>query len=286
MFSCSVMRNDNVLKITGTEDKWQLMSVGGLNPPNANINTSKSAFVDGSKFNSAVLNNRNIVIKLKLNGDVENNRLELYNYFGPKGITRCYFSNGARSVYIDGYVESVEVDPFSMSEILQISMVCPDPYFIDVNMNRKIAQDLTALFTFPFAIDADGIPFSEILLDGTLFINNPSEYACPLKMTLNILDAVESIELRHLTSGKYIKINYEFLANDTVYIMSATGNKSIRLVRSGESINLFSALDYDSDFFQLESGQNEYKKTVDEGTTADNAKVEMYFDYNITYGGI
>ena len=64
----------SILTLTNNESKFQLISITGLNPPKAQINVSTIAGLDGAKFNSAKLETRNVVINLKINGDVEENR--------------------------------------------------------------------------------------------------------------------------------------------------------------------------------------------------------------------
>ena len=105
--------NGEVMLLTNKESKYQVISITGLNPPKAQINTTPIVGLDGAKFNSSKLETRNIVITIRLNGDVEANRQALYNFFVTKKWCRFYYTNGSRNVYIDGYIDSVECDLFS-----------------------------------------------------------------------------------------------------------------------------------------------------------------------------
>ena len=71
MFTLKIENIKNtILELTQNESNYQILSVKGLNPPNAQINRSTIAGLDGSKCNSSKLEERNIVITLKLNGDI------------------------------------------------------------------------------------------------------------------------------------------------------------------------------------------------------------------------
>ena len=89
---------NNVLTLTQRESDFQVLQIDGLNPPNAQINRSTVAGLDGSKFNSSKLNERNIVITIKLNGDIEKNRLYLYSFFNTKRWCKIYYKNESLDV--------------------------------------------------------------------------------------------------------------------------------------------------------------------------------------------
>ena len=109
-----------------------IKSIDGLGPAKANINVVQMATLDGSYYNSARLDQRNIVIGLIFNGDIENARLNTYEDFPIKGEVKLEIETDRRTVYTKGYVESNEPDIFSKQEEAQISIICPDPYFYDV----------------------------------------------------------------------------------------------------------------------------------------------------------
>lgn len=69
-----------MLTLTQNEPRYQIVEIDGLNPPKANINSSTVAGMDGTQFISSKLEDRNIVITIKINGDVESNRQYLYKF--------------------------------------------------------------------------------------------------------------------------------------------------------------------------------------------------------------
>ena len=82
--------NGSILELTGNEENFQIVSITGLHPPEAQINVTTIAGLDGARFNSAKLNTRNLVITLRLNNNPEDNRHLLYKYFRTKEACTFY----------------------------------------------------------------------------------------------------------------------------------------------------------------------------------------------------
>lgn len=285
MFTCKVQNNNGeILVLTNNESNYQVISVEGTNPPSALINLSKIAMIDGSKFNSSQLTERNLVIQIRINGNVEENRIRLYSFFKSKELCRFYYSNDSRSVYIDGYVENIEFTPFTNNEIVQISMICPNPYFKDETERIERFIKVFSGFEFPFAISESGIPFSEINNASALVINNISERETGMIIEVTFNDDCDKLQIRKLSSSESIIINHAFLQYDKVVINTNKGNKSVKLVRNGIESNLFPSMTTNSKFFQMELGDNIFDYSVDDGERND--AVEVLFKYNFNYGGV
>lgn len=285
MFTLKIENIKNtILELTQNEDKYQVLSVKGLNPPNAQINRSTVAGLDGSKFNSSKLEERNIVITLKLNGDIETNRINLYKYFNTKQWCKIYYKNENRDVYIEGYVETCECDFFTNNEIMQISIICPNPYFKGM---EEIVDDISksiAAFEFPFAIDSTGIEFSTIDNSKITNVYNNSESETGVIIVIDVLNNCDKIQIKNVSTGETFTLNYNFLEDDKITIDTNKGSKSISLLRNAQTINLFSGLTSDSTFFQLSIGDNYFSYLVDNGTNDD--AIHIVFKHYTLYGGV
>lgn len=285
MFTCKVQNTkNNVLELTHNESQFQIVKIEGLNPPNAQINISNIAGMDGAKFNSSFVNSRNIVIYIKLNGDVEGNRIELYSFFRIKQWCKFYYKNQRRDVYIEGYVENVDCDLFSNNEIIQISILCPQPYFKDVDVIIDDISKTVAAFEFPFAIDSNGIEFSTFEQSRISTITNNSEIENGLTIKINVLSNCNKIQIRNTTTSETFTINYNCIKNDIITINTYKGEKSVTLKRGTTTTNLFTSLSNNSKFFQLEIGNNFFSYLVDDGT--NDGAVEILFEHNTIYGGV
>ena len=286
MYSAKIENlSGEVLVLTGKEQKWQVLDITGLSPSKAQINTIATAGMDGAQYNSARLNMKNIVIRLRLNGAVEQNRLELYEYFRAKEWCRFYYSNNSRSVYIDGYVESVECGLFSKSEIMQISILCPRSYFSALTEIITDISNTVKLFTFPFSINTgEPIAFSTYTENRTTSIYNASGGEIGTIITVTVKSPISSIVIKNTMTGDYIGINYAFQVADIITINTTKGEKRVSLLRNGVEVNLFPGLAEGSIFLQLAAGNNTFGYLAD-GGAADEA-VEISFAYRYQYKGV
>lgn len=116
-------------------DLIQIRNIEGLDPVKASINTSPLGSVDGEAHTGSNVTSRNIVLTLHPNPDwdqwsYEGLRRLIYAYFMPKRPTRLiFYSDDMPAVEISGIVEDVSDNRFSSDLELQVSIICPDPYF-------------------------------------------------------------------------------------------------------------------------------------------------------------
>ena len=286
MFTLKIENVKNeIITLTQNESDFQVFDIQGLNPPKAQINTSAIAGLDGARFNSSKLETRNIVIYIKINGDVEKNRLLLNTFFSTKEWCKFYYQNGSRDVYTEGYVESNEYTSFSNSVVMQVSILCPNPYF---KAMKEIVDDISKVlgaFEFPFAINiGEPIPFSEIDTSRVTNVFNNSESQTGVIIEINILGSVNKLQINNTETGETFKLSYPFVENDKVIIDTNKGEKSITLVREGVRSNIFTAIQKGSTFFQLAIGDNWFSYLADNGQSDD--LVHILFKHYTLYRGV
>lgn len=277
--------NGEILTLTGNEPIYQVIDIIGLNPPNAQINTSTIVGLDGAVYNSAKLEARNIVLTIKINGDIEANRLQLYKFFRTKEKCVFYYTNGTLDVSIEGYVETVECGLFTNDEQAQISIICPYPYFKALSEILQDSSNVMPQFVFPFSINIDDpIIISTISTSGGIIVFNAAESETGAIIEIDISNSVSSIELKNTNTGDDLILNYAFQANDKVVINTNKGQKSVMLIRSGVISNLFSALQPGSVFFQLQVGRNYFEYLAN--NVANSPNLHVLFRYYNIYRGV
>lgn len=120
-------------------DLYQIRNIDGLGPVTAAINTSPLGSLDGDSYVGSAVGARNIVFTIKPNPDwsiwsYEKLRQLLYLYFMPKKLVRLVFeTDEIPQAEIFGYVESNEPKLFSKDGEIQVSVICPYPYFTSVD---------------------------------------------------------------------------------------------------------------------------------------------------------
>lgn len=114
---------------------FKVVSITGLGPTDATINFSDLGSGDGSMYNSSRVGTRNIVLTLAFmeNPTIEVTRQLSYKYFPTKKLIKIDVETDNRTVTTYGYVERNEPNIFSSEETTQISIVCANPYFTDIN---------------------------------------------------------------------------------------------------------------------------------------------------------
>jgi hypothetical protein len=128
-------------------DLIQILHIEGLDPVKASVTTSPYGSVDGTSHTGSSVLNRNIVLTLRPNPDWntwthEELRQLLYSYFMPKlPIRLVFYRDDEDPVEIYGVVETVESVIFSKEPLIQISIICPDPYFRALNPTVLVGQN-------------------------------------------------------------------------------------------------------------------------------------------------
>lgn len=289
MYSLYSLKIENVkgsiLELTDQEENFQISNIEGLTPPNATINTSSYANGDGSSFNSSKISNREIVITVYINGDVQKNRLTLYKYFRNKEWCKIYYTDEKRDVYIEGYVQTFESPIFVQKQVAQISIICPDPYFKDMDIIVESISKTLKKFTFPFSINVDEpIAFSTVEINKVTNIINDSESETGLIVSVTFLGTVNKLEIRNVDTGEKFIIEYEFNKNDKLVINCNRGSKSVTLTRDAVEYNLIPYVQSGSLFFQLGIGDNNFSFLADEGV--NDMLVDIKFKFYKVYLGV
>lgn len=271
--------------------------IRGLGPCKATINTTEVSTNDGSIYNSARLNTRNIVFDLVFIGtDIESLRQLSYKFFPIKKPLTLEFITDNRDCVTTGYVESNEPNIFSSSESATISILCPDAYFYSIEAGENITTFYgeDPLFEFPFennSLTENLIEFGDIrqYTDAVIVYDGDSEIG--ITITIHSVGEASNISIYNTGTRQQMVIDTAkiesltgsgLIAGDDIIICTVKGKKSITLLRNGEYTNILNALDKKSDWFQLVKGENVFAYTAETGVQNLQFKVQN----DVIYEGI
>lgn len=261
---------------------FPVVNVDGLTPSGATINTSGAATVDGTFFNSSYVNERNIVLTITPNGPAEKARLKLYEFFKPKHRLKLMFKTKYRNVYIEGYTETFEGSPYEMKQSFQASIICPQPFFID--MNAQVTKQGTTLsaFSFPFSTTKKGIALSTTreVIETILMNGGEESTGAIIKLIAN--DLVLEPTLYNKTTRETFTVKEELVKGETITIDTRRGHKTITFESKGVKTNILNKITKGSKWFQYVTGENVLTFSALYG--ADNLAIEYYL--NALYGGL
>lgn len=243
---------------------YTIISIDGLYPSSATINTNTMSNMDGERFNSSRVNKKNIVIELVVESPAEENRIKLYQYIKTKQYIKLYYENEARKVYIEGRVESMPIQFFEMKQKVQISIICPSPFFRNVENTVVNFSSVIDLFEFPFSIAEEGIPFSELKLGVEKSIVNNGDVEDGVIIELVATGLVLNPKIYNSGTYEHFFLNIEMQAGDKITINTRKGEKGVVLFKDGIETNIISKMAIGSSWFQLQPGNNAFIYEADE----------------------
>lgn len=292
-----------------------ITKITGLGPAKATLNRTKLATVDGSLFNSANLEERNIVMTIKFMEakTIEDVRLLTYRYFPIKRQIIFSIKTDNRDARAIGYIESNEPDIFSPDEQANISIICPDPYFYsNAPGHSPHAITFTGLdseFEAPWENEIDPAPLNKTLLGNITKISDKDFYydgdqTIGVEMQMDFLDAVDAdIILIHYQNAlnpnePMLQTNFEihidkfralmgtnFLTGDKIIVNTRLGSESIYLLRNGEYHNILNTVPRECDWFQIAMGYNKFRFTTGDAG-GSQYKINFRLEHYVIYEGV
>lgn len=257
-------------------DLLQVRKVDGLGPVKANISKSPRGSMDGEAYTGSSVPSRNIVLTLGLNPDwnlwsMEKLRRLLYSYFMPKLLVRLVFrsDDDFPPVEISGYVEDVVPNMFSKDPEMQISILCPDPYFTAVEPSTVsgIASNGEVPATVKGGSSATVVEVDE---DGGMVVDYKGSIETGVKVKLTYASASNASEIS-IQVGNAIQQYFRVagVVTPTKYFLlnSIPGQKYVQNVEMGSGLitNLLSKVEEGSSWPTLQPGTNFIHVSADAG---------------------
>ena len=282
MYSLTITNDRGDETILTGNPNYTIYRIDGLTPPKVTVNDSVNTTSDGSKINSVRLEKRNIVIYLKIEGEAEKNRIDLYSIFPIKRWVTLHFANGSRDVSIRGVVESNEPGIFDQAQTAQISIICEDPYFSEIDDLITVFGDVIPMFQFPFAISEEGVVFSVLEKNTRQTIFNSGEVETGIIIELFAYGEVVNPVIYDTFAKTQMALNFTMQQGDKIVIDTNTRKKSITLIRRGKQTNLLGYMRPDSVFLKLQPGDNVFTYDCDSGAS----NLQLTFISSILYTGV
>ena len=246
-----------------------ITDIDGLGPVKATIVSSAFAKRDGTQFQSARREERNITMRIRLEPDysvdsVQDLRERVYDFFMTKSqVSLRFINSNDLEVDISGRVETCEPAIFSKEPEMNISILCFDIDFVDitpVEISGETTEDLDEI-TVNYVGNADtGIIFV-LNVDRTL--DDFTIYHRPPDGVIRTLDFAASL-----------------LTGDVVTINTISGSRSVTLTRSGVDSSLLYGISPQSNWLALTKGANYIR------VFADGDEIPYEITYTTKYGAL
>jgi len=246
----------------------------GLDGLNNLIYSSKGLNQDGETYLSSSLDKRNIVIEGKITCNAQLNKPRMISILNPKLSGKLTVIDGEAKKHISCRVEkapSLSIDP---TPRFVLSLLSLNPFFYDEEFKVDVALWKGDL-SFPIEFSETGFVFGH--REQSLIVNviNPSDMKCPMRIEFRALGELENPSILNVNTGEFFKLNKMMVSGEIISVITTPGGKRVTQSLNGIEANAFNFIDEDSDFLQLEVGDNLFRYDAD--TNLDNLEVAIYF---------
>lgn len=253
----------------------------GLYEAQYNVNIQENGNSDGATILGHTMKYRNIVLEVVDNERYANHREMLDRLFSLDGTLE--YDDGIHKRKIDYTVEKVTgTDGTHYKRTHQISLICADPYFKDIEDNDISMSRIVPLFEFPHEFTTEEISRIEIVQN--LEIDNQNGSETGMIITIEALGTVRNPTVSVQESGEHMTVGISGTKDFTMengqklIITTLVDDCHVYLVKDGikEEVNMY--LPSTFDFIRLQPGTNHIGYTADTGEA--NMIVSIAFKRN------
>lgn len=275
-FSLQFTKKDRVIYM-GENSPYPILTIGGFEASDYEISFAANAMAHGSSITGIRIQERSLSVSFDVPDSMDFHiyRQELIKFFNPlEEISMIVDYNGIKRE-IFGRVEEFTFSNSNLYERLHgnLSLICPQPFFLDLNHYGKNIAAKTAMFAFPFFIPRRrGRAMSYKTLKQNVSLPNAGDVETGIEMIFKATrGTVKNPKMEKLSSGEYMRVIVDMKQGDVLKITTNTGKKRIEL----NGVNVVQKIDRNSSFFAITPGDNILKYSADENYT--NLDVTLYY---------
>lgn len=260
--------------ITYTNERGQSIVLGnsapllvtkfdGLGSVQNEIHRQRAPYQDGSTVTGSVLGERELSIEgVILAADKDIHRRQLLQAFNPKLKGTLSYDAGAFVKEIDCRAEVGPAFPCDFSknyQVFLITLLCPNPFWLDAEMETEEIVTWIGGMTFPLRLPAI------FATKGPKKINiiNQGDVEAPVRIEFK--GPATNPRVTNHATGEYIQVNRTLLSSDKLIITTHFGAKRVEIENaSGVRTNAFNWIDLGSSFWSLQVGDNVVEYTSDD----------------------
>jgi hypothetical protein len=240
-----------------------LQSIDGLGDVDADIQTQKAPFQDGSTYIDSVLQERPISIQIAIlardTATLLQQRQYLATVFNPKlGPGTLRYENDETVREIKAVPDGVPAFPSGKEnrgprfQKALVNLLCPDPFWLT---EEKVDQLVVWEGGLEFPLELPTF-FAQQSDNKAKILFNDGDEKTPVFVTFHG-PATAPIKIMNVTTGEFIEVNQSLLVGERLEINTAFGQKRVtKVLADGTEVNAFHYISLDSTFFQLIPGNN------------------------------
>ncbi|MEG1411851.1 MAG: phage tail family protein [Terrisporobacter sp.] len=264
-----------------------LVNIDNYSNVSTNISTSDNT-VDGLSITNVSIKEKVLPVEGDIIGyskeDLDRRRLELSSIFNPKLDGELIYQNNAFTRKVNCMIQDISFNRNEgNSQMFLVQFICPNPFWMDLYTKKEEVALWQGDLEFELELTEAGSEMGRRVSNLICNVYNSGDVECGMKIQFKALATVVDPSLFNINSREFIKINKTLERGDVLEVSTYFDNKRIDLIRSdGTKTNVFNWIDLDSEFLQLELGDNLFRYDAVSGI--DNLEVAIY--YNLLYMGV
>lgn len=209
-------------------------------------------------------------------------KMELNKFFNPQQPIDLFYKKYKIRFLPNGSIK-YSVATAENNEVVckfKIEGLCPDPLFTENNEQKIAAANTIGMFHFPLIISKvpnppGGIIFGYRQPSLIVAIENKGAISTGMTIVFKANGTLANPSLINVDTQKFFKVNKTMQAGEQITINTTIGQKKIQGLLHGESTNYFKYRDLESEWLQLEVGDNLFRYDAD--AQVENLEVYIYF---------
>lgn len=267
-----------------------LATADGIYESDNNIFISDNTMTDGGTYQGSVAKTRNIVLYVMDNPQSANfiynqgNRDVLYSLFRKDEEGTLVYTENGKSRKIDYYSEGVK-RANKGSRLFTISLICPNPMFVDSSEHMVSMANLVDAFEFIHEFVEEGEEFgyrsAERLIN---IVNDIAVNNIGITIIITATGTVTNPSMIHVETERHINVGssnnpFTMARGDILTITTGINNKHVRLTHAGITTEVNEYLTEDSEFIQLMFGNNNIAYDAEVGEEYMVVDIKYAYEY-------
>lgn len=253
-----------------------ITKLDGINGLSNIIHTSKGIKQDGQSIISDDLDIKNIVIEGKIQKNKDVNKYKLIKSLNPKMQGELIYENSLNRRKIACKVDKIPNVTNDNKPKFLVSFYCASPFWQEIKENKKDVALWKGRFHFPLIIPKQkGIIMG--FKEPSLIVNvqNKGDVSCPMKIKFLAKGTVINPSLFNVNTREFVKINKTLNPGEKIIVDTDFDSLSVMSYLNNVEKNAFNYIDIDSEFMELDIGDNLFRYDADSGL--DRLEVSIYY---------
>lgn len=253
---------------------WGILSHSGFGDIENEITTEKYASGDGAEVTGEYIPQRPLDIKADVK-DTRNNAEERANalsFFNPKYRFTVYPTNDGVTRWISAKLQKRKCEPPQLGENaeLELAMICPDPYFNDMDSYGQDIAEKSGGLVFPYRSPV-GVGFNTGYFMHSKAVSIVNEGHVNTDLIIDITAVGEVINPKIVKDDAYVRLKMTLTDGDVLRIDLQKG----RITLNGD--NCIGRIDRTSSFqdMKIEPGTSVISFDADSGDA--NMSIVLYY---------